>query len=184
MTPLAEFESCNQPRIGCRQATREEIDGWEGRVPAILLDHWRSVGWCGYADGAIWLTKPSDYEAYTATIDKLRRAPVIARTAFASLFLWLDEAIVLYTPETDQLSRGSRNPDIFFNSACCSQSVKKDLWDLADFRKLRKRLGPLEYDECFAPNPLPALGGSGDVSTMTKVKLLPFLEIARQAIAH
>ncbi|MFI1238812.1 GAD-like domain-containing protein [Nocardia salmonicida] len=38
------------------------VDRYAGRVPDLLLDIWRAVGFSGYADGLLWLCNPEDWK--------------------------------------------------------------------------------------------------------------------------
>jgi hypothetical protein len=57
-----------------------------------------------------------------------------------------------------------------------------DVLDQKLFQKARKKLGPIEYDECYGFEPAIALGGPGTLSTLRRVKLREHLSLLAQLV--
>ena len=181
MSKFDEFEDSNGPRIGCQPLTPAGRKIIEGHLPKSFVDFWDETGVCGYVDGAFWFCDPSVYQAYADNNVDLSGSFVIGRNAFADLFVWHQEAIYGYTPLTGQKSELTPHVEIYFNKMFSSTHARKYLLRHAEFRAARARLGRAGADECYGYVPLPALGGSGEPDTLRRVKILPYLEIVRQA---
>ena len=183
MTPLAEFEKANGPRLDCQPAAPEIIRAYQDRVPDSLSAHWADAGFCGYAKGLLWITNPDDFTSlvkdwFGEQVNHL----VFARTALADLFLWSGSMVVLFNTQYGKPMEVSNRLEIFFNYSLCKKSVLDNLCSRATFAKARRRLGSLSHDECYGYVPAVALGGSETVESLQKVKLREYLAILAQAV--
>lgn len=181
MGDLSGFEQGNGPPIGCKSVSDDEVLRWSGLLPDVILQHWKSAGRCGYAEGAFWFVNPDSYASAVSRLDRLKNPVVFGRTAFADLFLWSEGQMYYFTPEDQTYSKSGPYLETYFNVMLCEKTTRASLWRMRTFKSALKRLGPLGEDECYGYVPLPALGGSGKSDTLKKVKILPYLEIVRQS---
>lgn len=86
-------EAMGEP-VKVRSALESVIEKYKGVLPDVLLDYWRSEGWCGYADGLFWTVNPDDYKHLLdmwlsgTKFSSIDNYHVIARSAFGDLYAW------------------------------------------------------------------------------------------------
>ncbi|WP_081065811.1 GAD-like domain-containing protein [Burkholderia multivorans] len=178
------------------------LDSWRGKMPDRLLRYWKEEGWCGYADGLLWMVDPGDYEDVVdewldgSRLEQLDAFHVIARTAFGKLFLWGEATgqsvtINCATSAMFALKRELRkkNPsdlDISMRSFLGKSKSECDLKDEAGvplFERARAKFGPLAPDEMYGFEPAIVLGGKILLDNLQKVKIDQHLTILRQMAA-
>lgn len=176
------FERCNGPRIDGVPLSNAGRDLAVGNVPASLTDFWLEVGVAAYVDRAFWFCDPAYYATYVERDRHIRGGYVVARNSFADLFVWKAGTLLLYTPTQGMLTTCGPHLDIWFEHALCAKTARTTYFRLRQHRSMQERHGAIASDECYGWVPIEAMGGSGELDTVQRLKLLPYLESARQAL--
>ena len=157
----------------------QEVDAQRlgGQIPGVMLKLLQQEGWCSYLGQALWLCDPDDWKVVAGLYtDVVPAARVIARTAFGELFLW-DGEIFWYLMAHDAVVMWTMDdPEWFFSQVITSSEYRPGPIEAA-----QARCGRLDWDEMYTFVPALALGGSGDPSTIEKVKAREGLAILAQA---
>ncbi|MFE9785852.1 GAD-like domain-containing protein [Nocardia salmonicida] len=158
------------------------VDRYAGRVPDLLLDIWRAVGFSGYADGLLWLCNPEDWKPAVDEWTYGLKLPFcddwipFTRTAFGKMTMWgtrtgrsltIDSQNGLVIP-IDQTENMADELDINLQIlvAIDTDTELLGLWDEDGeddkpmFRRVRKRLGGLDASTMYGCVPAVGLGGS------------------------
>ncbi len=181
MAPFPDFTQRHGPPAQCVQVPAAVIKKYAQRLPGVLLDHWQAAGWCAYSKGLLWITDPAQFQPTVKDwFPKDKTALVFARTAFGDLFVWRGGRIVMVLVQSGRTQDMGDDIEILLDGLMCDEAFVRDaLWpDTLDF--LLAKFGPLSADECFAPVPALALGGSDKPEAMQKVKLREHLALLRQ----
>jgi hypothetical protein len=169
----------------CRAAPLETIDKYAAHVPEELLQHWREFGWCAYADGLFWLVNPDDLvDVLDDWLGPNHGAVPICRSAFANVFMWHQGAVKSLATQTGMINTVMSRIDVFFENVLRDERYLDGMLHKKLFRQALKKLGPLQYSECYAFEPVLALGGSGELDTLRKVKMREYLGILAQIVAN
>ncbi len=172
---------------------------YQGILPDQLLQYWREVGWCGFANGLFWLVNPEEWDDPMETmLDQtgfLERDAyhVIARNAFGDLWVWgqktgpsistLSSRGMVF-PRMPRPTFGSKGIDFEMQLFFGGQTI--DGTDLIDdkqkplFDRAFKKLGPLKSNEVYGFAPLPALGGACDLKYLKKVQADVYMDLLAQ----
>lgn len=181
MTAFSEFNKKHGAGTSCTPAPQDIIDTYQNRLPAPLLKEWQESGWCSYSKGLIWLVNPSDFrEVVEDWLDPSEDALVFGRTAFGDLFLWRNNEVQFFSTQYAKIVNLTGDITLFFEYSLCSKIFLNDALDHKLFLKALKQLGQLEQDECYGFEPVLALGGSGEIDTVRKVKLREYLGLLSQ----
>jgi hypothetical protein len=181
MTAFPEFQKKHEVGTFCTPASQDVIDSYQDRLPVQLLEEWQEKGWCSYSKGLIWLVNPSDFrEVLEDWLDPSDDALVFGRTAFGDLFLWRNNEVEFLSTQYAKIANLIDDVTLFFEYSLCSETFLNDVLDRKLFRKALKQYGQLEQDECYGFEPVLALGGSGEIDTIRKVKLREYLGILSQ----
>ncbi|HEV7408800.1 MAG TPA: T6SS immunity protein Tdi1 domain-containing protein [Bradyrhizobium sp.] len=183
MTAFAKFEKTYGPGSDCRPAPVAAIDKFGARLPPQLVQHWRESGWCSYGDGLIWTINPDDLiDVLDDWLGPDHGAIPFCRSPFADVFLWHDGAVKSFAVQFGKLNKIMSNIEPFFDGLLCDKSYVNDMLLRKLFRQALKKLGPLKFDECYGFQPVLALGGSGEIDTVVKVKMREYLGILSQVV--
>ena len=128
------------------------------------------------------MVNPEDFE-YVADEwfdDKVERT-AIARSAFGNFYFWSEKYGVeqLYTQYKKVLVVSKELPFFFDYGLTQDRYIKSNL-HLKLFKQALKKLGELEYDECYSLQPALALGGEEKIENLDKANLQVYLEILLQ----
>jgi len=178
MTPFPEFQRLHGPAVDPVPADSATVQQYADRLPRPLIDLWLDAGWCGYAEGLVWLTDPAFLED---VLEDLFRNPavftVFGHTAFADLLLWGRGAVHYLDVQYADLTKLTPDISRFLEVALCTDDYLDAVLHRRRFREALPRLGRPAADECYALEPVLALGGSGDVETLRRVKLREHLAL-------
>ena len=181
MEQFPEFKKKHGPAIKCRPATAESIRVYKATLPAALINEWREDGWCGFAEGLIWIVNPSELTDVLADwLEPGDTAVAIARTAFGDLILWNQDGACYLDVIHARIFSLTDDPEILFDYILCRDDYLNKVIDQKLYRKALQKLGVPNYDECYAFEPAIALGGPGTVATLAKRKLREYLAILAQ----
>ncbi|WP_114812947.1 GAD-like domain-containing protein [Paraburkholderia kururiensis] len=178
------------------------IDRWRGKVSDRLLSYWKEEGWCGYANGLLWIVDPEEYEDTVdewldgSPLERLDAFHAIARTAFGKIFLW-GEATgqsvtincathAIFALKRELRKKNLSDLDISMRSFLGKSKSECDLKDekgIPLFDRAVEKLGPLAPDEMYGFEPAIVLGGKILLNNLRKVKTDQHLTILRQMAA-
>ena len=181
-TPFPQFHETYE--VGDR---RRPYDGrrhapYASLVPELLVREWRAHGFGEHAEGAIWTLSPDASYLDPAEWGLHRSAIPILRTAFASHLFWCDEAFVWLNPFTGKATQLGSDPELQFEYTFVDPLFMKDMLRTALFRTARRRLGPLDEDECYGFAPLPALGGAVSAKYLMKTDMREYLSLSASVL--
>ncbi len=183
MPQFQEFKKKHGPPAMCRPVAAERVTAHAKKLPANLLAEWKESGWCAYGDGLLWLVDPNDLKAPVREwLGASNKKVPFARSAFGHVFLWDDDGAYMLDPHEGTLAKIVKNIDVVFDYVLCQKEYLEDVLEQKLFRKALKKLGALDYDECYAFEPALALGGPGTLETLRKVKLREQLSILSQLV--
>jgi hypothetical protein len=180
MNPFQPFLDAFGERHDCKPAPPERSTSYKGKLPELLLEFWDTEGYCGYRNGMFWFVDPDEY--YEVLEEwKVVEHIVFARNGFGDLFLWTANGLsILNVHLGDIYSIGSSRLDNFLNKLLIRESIINDLLYGKLYDKVVKKLGRIAPDECYTFVPALALGGSGTVDSVQRVKLKEQLSILAQ----
>jgi hypothetical protein len=183
MPQFTDFIKTHGPAAKCRPATESSIVTYREKLPEPLIAQWEDSGWCAYGGGLIWLADPDQLKATVMEwLGAESNAIPFARSAFGHIFLWDQECAHMLDPQYGTIGKFVNKIEVVFNYVLRSKQYLDDVLDIKLFRKASKKLGQLEYDECYGFEPAIALGGPGTLDTLRKVKLLEHLSILAQLV--
>jgi len=149
-------------------------------LPPEVLDVWKKHGLTAYKDGLLWFTNPDEYaESVKSLLGK--HSTCVARTAFGDMICFDDpEHWSYFDAYTLHVAEYHASYNTLFNLLMTEAEWMQVITLVKQFKKALKKLGPLKPDEVYSFVPHPALGGSGDVSTLKKARIFEYLEILAQ----
>ncbi|MFL6210653.1 MAG: GAD-like domain-containing protein [Pyrinomonadaceae bacterium] len=181
MSQFTEFKKKFGAGRKCRPATAESLREYQDRLPAALLEEWQETGWCSYDDGLLWLVNPAELADVLADwLDPAAGHLVIGRTSFGDLLLWNQQGLHYLHVVFEGIAFQTDRIDIYFNSLITRDEYLDEVLDRPLHRRAVKKLGELEYDECYGFEPAVALGGPGTLDTLRVVKLREYLGLLAQ----
>lgn len=181
MRRFEDFENEYGPSKQYEMPSEAAIRGYTDGLPSDLLDHWRSVGWCSYGNGLLWLVDPRQFEGIVEDWTDLGPSPplVFLRSAFAHLYLWHGGAVYSLDTQRGDLRKVTPRVELMF-TLLCDPEIKERILRASLYEKARPLLGPPAMDECYGFEPALALGGPGTLETIRRVKIREHLGILAQ----
>lgn len=163
----------------------ELIAEYEGSLPGEVIDIWREYGFGTFYDGYLKVINPHDYKALLEESYFLGDVAIpMFATAFGDLITWEKDkyvGIVKYRyGVNDVMCSGFE----YFMEDLYDGEHDDDFFSIPQYKRAVKKLGDLEYDECFGYVPLLALGGPERVDHLKKVKMREHLALIAQAIGE
>ncbi len=97
-------------------------------LPKELILFWQEKGFRGYSDGLFWLTNPDQFDdVITEWFGESEEIPcVIARTAFADLFIWMDQGIHYLNVQYGKILEMRVDMVEFFNTTLCDPEIQEE----------------------------------------------------------
>lgn len=93
-------------------------------------------------------------------------------TALGDIITWEDNRyLVLVKYKNSAIKVISATFKYFWGDLITSRSFKSEIFEFDKYDEALKMKGPLEFDECYGYVPLLGLGGSEEVSNLSKVKI-------------
>ncbi len=181
-SPFVTFLETHRPSTECRKVPSARVKDFEAIFPQPLLQHWQAEGWCGYADGLLWVVDPHELEdPLKEWLEKeYEPAWAFARTAFGDVLFWHDEKAYYLHVLYGKVAELTDDLELLFEYTLCQDSYLNKVVDRKLFKKALARLGSLASDECYAFVPAIAMGGSSKVNTIEKAKLREHLSFLAQ----
>ena len=163
------------------------INAYKDKVPALLIDIWKTSGFGKYNQGLIELVNPKDYEAslWTWLGREVPNYTPFAISGFGELFYYrklteTDEDVCMIDIQYRRISTMVWSLAAFFDSFLLD-AENKNLW-------LREPLfvqaigaqGKLAAGEVFTFTPILAMGGGEDISCLQKGDARVYLDLVFQ----
>jgi hypothetical protein len=178
MPVFPAFTSKHGVGVQYAPASEKLIETYRDKLPELLLEEWREVGFCSYGKGLIWLVVPFEYREVLANwLEPSTGALVFARTAFGDLILWWKDEIHLLHVNYARTHRMFDDLEFFFEHSLTETRFINSLLETPLFKKAFKKCGNLEPAQCYGFVPLPANGDVGKVDTVQKVNLPKYLKM-------
>jgi hypothetical protein len=183
MPQFEEFKKKHGPGTQCRPATEKSLKAYRKLLPESLIAEWEEAGWCAYGEGLVWIVNPDELKAAVKEwLGASNKALPFARSAFGHLFLWDEKGAHMLDPHYGTIAKLIDDIPLVLNYTFCSKQYLDKVLDQKLFRKSLKKLGALDFDECYGFEPAIALGGPGTLDTIRKVKLREHLSILAQLV--
>lgn len=184
MSTFQQFLDSNGPPIECEKATQGALSQYRDQLPAQLVSFWEEQGWCGFAKGLIWVVDPSKFSTEIEEwIEPSDEPPIVlARTAFCDLYFWGKNGVYRVDVQHGDVSHVVNDITVFFDEFLCDPNVLDKVLKRPLFVEAMKESGPLDHNTCFAFEPALVLGGSGEASTIKRVKLREHLHLLAQIV--
>jgi len=100
-----------------------------------------------------------------------------AVTAFGDILAWTGDGYISMNRLIDNRSDIILSGAKFFFSVVTDKSFQREWFDIELHVEARKKIGEIKDDECYTFEPVPALGGSKELSNLKKGKTLEYLYI-------
>lgn len=151
------------------------------QLSAPFADFLKKNGTGAYDKGFIWSVNPFKY---ASMVSQWGYDPdtcfIVARTAFADMFLWNGKEILLLQVNYKKAAVfGTDTPYLYdyllTNTEYANEALFRNM-----FNKALKMLGPLSESECYGFVPALALGGPAAVNNLQKMKLKEYLSMLSQ----
>jgi len=176
------FLETHGPALAPRQVPAATLRKYQGKLPGVLLEHWKSEGFAGYGSGLLWVADPAQLQdpLNDWVGDEHPGAIGIARSAFGDMLFWHGgEAHYLHVLYGRSVAL-SDDLELLFEYTLCKDSYLDDVVDRKLFKQALKKYGPLQADEVYAFVPAIAAGGSGKLANIQKQKLREHLSFLAQ----
>lgn len=152
--------------------SEELIREYKDKLPIEMITFWKEFGFGTFYDGYLKAINPNDYkELIEKSYFQGEVSIPIFATAFGDLITWEKDhyiGIVKYRyGENDIICSGF---DFFFDDLTEGE-LDDEYLSIKQYKAAIKKLGDLEYDECFGYVPLLALGGRESIKNLKKVKI-------------
>lgn len=145
---------------------------YEQKLPAQFIDFWQKYGFGTFYNGYLKAINPDDYKELLgeSCFQGNESIPIFA-TAFGDLIIWAkNRYIKIVKYRYGELNVISAGADFFFDDITDGE-FDDDVFSVKQYEEAVKKIGDLEYDECFGYVPLLALGGKETVNNLKKVKI-------------
>lgn len=185
----------------CQIIDDKVVKIYQDIVPPQLISYWHSFGWCGYANGLLWMTNPIEYQDILVSwlkgtsFEKRNDLSVVARSAFGELYVWCKgkgylmlirpiTGVINFYPEDYEKSLSLKEENKIMSYFWGGR--KKDFVDYNDensqplFERALKKLGSLKSDEMYGLKHARMLGGSITLDNLDIMKIDVYHDIARQ----
>lgn len=158
--------------IKIEDVNEDLIKEYKEKLPVEVMDIWRECGFGTFYNGYLKVINPNNYkELLVKSYFQGEVSIPIFATAFGDLITWEKNryvGIVQYRHgENDVISSGFE----FFMDDVKDGEFDEEYFSIRQYNAAVKRLGNLEYDECFGYVPILALGGKESVNNLKKVKI-------------
>lgn len=147
------------------------MEKWGPRVPPYVVDIWRTKGLGDFLGGYLKVIDPEEFAPLLEDMffDARSSTPIFA-TAFADLIVWAGGAAMPLLEFRREHLR-SVSAKYFIPIFGDNEAYTVKYLDMAQYAPAVKRLGVPDYDECYAYEPLLALGGPERADHLSRVKL-------------
>ena len=158
-----------------------EINKLKDEVPDDLLNFFRQMGRCSFADGFLTTVYPYDID-YKSMLKqwglKKKGEPIVfLKTVFGLCFFYLDKKYYYLDAPRGLYERFAGSANLAFNNVISSWAMINEISMYPVYMEHRSSLPPLKNDEVYMLVPAMPLGGSFEKSKLEPGKLLEHLFI-------
>lgn len=153
--------------------TEDDIKLYQNKLPSKLIEFWQQYGYGIYMDGYLKIINPQEYiEIFSISYTYYEDTEIpFAVTAFGDLFVWANDAVRLIDYRHGIASIVSSSKiERLFESRLLSENYLSKYFKWDNYIPAKEKFGAPDYDECYAYEPILALGGFEKVENITKVK--------------
>jgi len=165
------------------QPTEDDINFFKDKLPTGLIEFWKKYGYGIYMGGYLRIVHPEEYtEIFSISYAYYKDTEIpFATTALGDLFVWTGDAVRLinYRYGISSIVSSSKIERLF-ESRLLSENYLSKYFSWDNYLPAKEKLGVPDYDECYAYEPILALGGFEKVENMAKVKMKEHLMIIAQ----
>lgn len=148
-------------------------------LPTEFVKELGSIKTQCFLDGYIRLLDQDQYDEITNICKNascFEDGVAFATTAFADVFVWDGQYIMLYKFKDNRVEVVSDGYE-YFCSDMQSPETLEPFYETELFAETKKIIGEIHSDECYAFEPLLSLGGNKSASSIGKVKLKEYLNL-------
>ncbi|WP_028478391.1 GAD-like domain-containing protein [Nocardia sp. CNY236] len=159
----------------------DRFDTYADAVPGFLLELWKDLGFSGFKNGLYWICDPIKWQSVVDEWTSDLELPfgsdkwtAVTRSAFGEMRLWGERtgmSITMYpcvgqimpTDNSDEMSNDFEKDLQIYVSFIADARGGMDLEGEDDrglFKRVLKRLGPVDSETMYGFVPVPALGGT------------------------
>lgn len=170
-----KFIRIYKPADNLIKPTQQILDWYNDKLPAELLEFWKTYGFGNYGDGLIKIVEPSDYMnsfyGWTGTQD-FSKLPIMV-TAFGDIFYY--RKLPAGNEDVSLLDIHYRNIDVceyslkdFFEKYIVNEELAAGLLKKQLFEQALTKVGQLKPDEIYFFQPALFLGGAPEPKYLSK----------------
>lgn len=159
------------------------LSKYETILPGELIEIWENYGLGSLLGGYLKVINPESYqELLNDTYFRAKISIPILTTAFGDI-ITLEEGqyIGMVKYKNGNFVMLAKNFKRFMHNLEDDYFLEK-YFQIPQYVEAVKKLGELEYDECFGYVPLLGLGGSEKVDNLDKVKIKEHIELISQMV--
>ncbi len=167
----------------CLDMKQEIIQKYEAVLPDEIIKIWEDYGLCTLLEGYLKLINPDEYqELLSETYFRGTVSIPIFTTAFGDI-ITLEEAqyIGMVKYKNGNFIILAKSFSRFIQNLADDYFLEK-YFQIPQYAEAVKKLGKLEYDECFGYVPLLGLGGSEKIENLNKVKIREHVELISKTV--
>lgn len=168
-----------------KEVENELIKKYKGKLPDEILDIWREYGFGTFYNDYLKIIDPEEYQELLENSYFLGDVSIpIMVTAFGDLITWEKNkyvGIVKYRYGVNDVIEAGF--DFFIDDVQFGLLDEKHL-SIKQYNDAIKKIGELEYDECFGYVPLLALGGKESVDNLKKVKIREHIALITEMVGE
>lgn len=149
------------------------LEKYKNILPDEFLEIWKKYGFGTILNGYIKIVNPMDYQDildasyFVASVS----IPIMV-TAFGDIITWEKNTFIKSVKYKNGTLKGiAASFRYFWGDLITSNRFKREIFEFDKYAEALKMKGPLEFDECYGYVPLLGLGGSEEVSNLSKVKI-------------
>lgn len=172
---LEKFRQQYQADIQNMIASEELIQKYEGKIPSLLIDIWKTTGFGKYNNGIVELVNPQDFEAnlWTWLWEEIENYTPFAISGFGELFYYrklteTDEDVCIIDIQNRKIETLTWSMEWFFEDFLTNDEDRK-MWLREElFKKAVWEKGGLQNGEIFTFVPILAVWWAEDVKYLEK----------------
>ncbi|MDF1550239.1 MAG: DUF1851 domain-containing protein [Bacteroidales bacterium] len=184
---LKKFKEFYKPAGNCIQPNAEIVNEYKNKVPELLIELWKSNGFCKYNEGLIEIVNPKDFESvlWTWLGREVENYVPIVITGFGELIYYrklteTDEDVCMIDIQYRKIETLVWSLESFFEDFLTDSKNRKEWLREPLFNQAIKEKGPLLNNEVFTIAPVFALGGAAELKYLKKGNAQVYQDIVFQ----
>ncbi len=150
-------------------------------LPHKILSLWKKNGFGTIIDGYLKIVNPENFKDLLEDIysPKYENPIVLFATAMGDLIIWENNYLVMLDFRHSKSKVLESGFEYFLDDLEDEEYLEEELlWN--PYKNANKKLGELNYDECYGYVPILAAGGAEKVENLQKVKIKEHIAIITQ----